>query len=53
MIEHHQGAVTMAHTEIADGQNPDAKKLAEMIITAQQTGDRPDEQSGERQGVTP
>ena len=36
MIEHHQGAVTMAHTEIADGQNPDAKKLAEMIITAQQ-----------------
>ncbi|MCU1698432.1 MAG: hypothetical protein JWR34_4495 [Mycobacterium sp.] len=36
MIDHHQGAVTMAHTEIADGQNPDAKKLAEMIITAQQ-----------------
>lgn len=36
MIEHHQGAVTMAHTEIADGQNPDAKKLAEMIISAQQ-----------------
>jgi uncharacterized protein (DUF305 family) len=36
MIEHHQGAVTMAHTEIADGQSQDAKKLAEMIITAQQ-----------------
>jgi uncharacterized protein (DUF305 family) len=36
MIEHHQGAVTMAHTEIADGQNSEAKKLAEMIITAQQ-----------------
>ena len=36
MIEHHQGAVTMAHTEIADGQNLDAKKLAEMIISAQQ-----------------
>jgi uncharacterized protein (DUF305 family) len=36
MIEHHQGAVTMAHNEIADGQNPEAKKLAEMIITAQQ-----------------
>jgi uncharacterized protein (DUF305 family) len=36
MIEHHQGAVTMAHTEIADGQSPDAKKLADMIITAQQ-----------------
>jgi uncharacterized protein (DUF305 family) len=36
MIEHHQGAVTMAHTEIADGKSPDAKKLAEMIISAQQ-----------------
>jgi uncharacterized protein (DUF305 family) len=36
MIEHHQGAVTMAHAEITDGQNPDAKKLAAMIITAQQ-----------------
>jgi uncharacterized protein (DUF305 family) len=36
MIEHHQGAVTMAHTEIADGQSQDAKKLAEMIINAQQ-----------------
>jgi uncharacterized protein (DUF305 family) len=36
MIDHHQGAVTMAHTEIADGQSPDAKKLAEMIISAQQ-----------------
>jgi len=36
MIDHHQGAVTMAHTEIADGQNPDARKLAEMIISAQQ-----------------
>jgi uncharacterized protein (DUF305 family) len=36
MIDHHQGAVTMAHTEITDGQSADAKKLAEMIITAQQ-----------------
>jgi uncharacterized protein (DUF305 family) len=36
MIAHHQGAVTMAQTEIADGQSPDAKKLAEMIISAQQ-----------------
>jgi uncharacterized protein (DUF305 family) len=36
MIDHHQGAVTMAQTEIADGQSPDAKKLAEMIISAQQ-----------------
>jgi uncharacterized protein (DUF305 family) len=36
MIDHHQGAVTMARTELADGQSPDAKKLAEMIIIAQQ-----------------
>lgn len=36
MIAHHQGAVAMARTEIADGQNPDAKRLAEMIISAQQ-----------------
>jgi uncharacterized protein (DUF305 family) len=36
MIDHHQGAVTMAQTEIAHGQSPDARKLAEMIIIAQQ-----------------
>lgn len=36
MIDHHQGAVTMARTELADGRSPDAKKLAEMIIIAQQ-----------------
>jgi uncharacterized protein (DUF305 family) len=36
MIDHHQGAVTMAHTEIAHGQSQDAIKLAKMIITAQQ-----------------
>lgn len=35
MIKHHQGAVTMAQTELASGQNPDAKKLAHDIITAQ------------------
>ncbi len=36
MIKHHQGAVTMAQLEIDQGTNPDAKKLAHNIITAQQ-----------------
>ena len=36
MIEHHQGAVDMANAEIAKGTNPDAKALAQNIITAQQ-----------------
>lgn len=36
MIQHHEGAVEMAETEIADGENPDAIKLAETIITTQQ-----------------
>jgi uncharacterized protein (DUF305 family) len=36
MIDHHQGAVTMAQTEITHGQSQDAIKLAKMIITAQQ-----------------
>ncbi len=36
MIEHHEGAIEMAQTEVADGQYPDAKALAEQIITAQQ-----------------
>lgn len=36
MIDHHRGAVTMAHTEIARGRSPDAIELAEMIIVAQQ-----------------
>ncbi|MCU1650628.1 MAG: copper resistance protein [Pseudonocardia sp.] len=36
MIGHHQGAVTMSQTELADGENPDAKTLAQSIITAQQ-----------------
>lgn len=35
MIRHHQGAVTMATTEQSTGQNPDAKKLAQSIITSQ------------------
>jgi uncharacterized protein (DUF305 family) len=36
MITHHQGAVEMATTEIADGQAPEAIALAEAIIEAQE-----------------
>ena len=36
MTAHHQGAIQMAQTELAAGQNPDAKALAQKIITAQQ-----------------
>lgn len=36
MIAHHQGAVTMAQSEIAQGHSPDAIKMAKMIIAAQQ-----------------
>ncbi|MFE7416582.1 DUF305 domain-containing protein [Rhodococcus sp. NPDC057529] len=36
MIEHHEGAIDMANTELADGENPDAKQLATDIVTAQQ-----------------
>jgi len=36
MIGHHEGAITMANTEIADGANPDAKALATQIVTTQQ-----------------
>lgn len=36
MIEHHEGAITMAQTEIADGRSPEAVKLAKLIIDAQQ-----------------
>ena len=35
MIKHHQGAVAMAQAELDSGQNADAKKLAQDIITAQ------------------
>ena len=35
MVTHHQGAVAMAKTEQQDGQNPDAKKLAGLIIAGQ------------------
>jgi len=36
MIAHHKGAVTMAETELEDGQFPDALALAQEIIDAQE-----------------
>ena len=36
MIAHHEGAVQMAQTELADGINPEATALAQQIIDAQQ-----------------
>ncbi|HEY5849123.1 MAG TPA: DUF305 domain-containing protein, partial [Microlunatus sp.] len=36
MIEHHTGAIAMAQQEIHNGQNPDAKQLAQDIVDAQQ-----------------
>jgi uncharacterized protein (DUF305 family) len=35
MTDHHQGAITMATTELSKGTNPDAKQLATNIISAQ------------------
>lgn len=35
MTTHHQGAITMAKTEIRQGKNPDAIKLANSIVTSQ------------------
>ena len=35
MIEHHEGAVEMAETEITDGQDAEAKALARAIVDAQ------------------
>lgn len=36
MVEHHEGAVEMANTEIAEGQNEDAIALARDIVEAQE-----------------
>ena len=36
MIQHHQGAIDMATTEVVSGQFPDAVALAKSIITSQQ-----------------
>ena len=36
MIQHHEGAIEMAKQQLAGGQNPDAKALAQAIIDTQQ-----------------
>ena len=36
MISHHQGAIEMAKAEIANGDNVDAKGLAQTIVDTQQ-----------------
>ncbi|NHU49195.1 DUF305 domain-containing protein [Rhodococcus sp. A14] len=36
MIAHHTGAIEMAQTELADGENADAKQMATAIVGAQQ-----------------
>ncbi|WP_415975911.1 DUF305 domain-containing protein [Rhodococcus sp. 077-4] len=36
MIAHHEGAIDMANTEIADGSNPDAQDMARTIVATQQ-----------------
>ena len=36
MVEHHEGAVEMATTEVEDGENPQARALAEEIVEAQE-----------------
>jgi uncharacterized protein (DUF305 family) len=36
MVKHHQGAVTMARHELAHGQNPDAVKMAKIMVDWQQ-----------------
>ncbi len=35
MIKHHEGAVTMARTQLAEGGNPAAKEMAQAIVTSQ------------------
>ena len=37
MIAHHEGAVQMAQTELANGTNPEATALAQQIVDAQET----------------
>lgn len=36
MIEHHEGAIGMAETELSEGQDAEAQELAQAIIEAQQ-----------------
>ena len=35
MIEHHEGAIEMAESEISDGSNPDVVEMARNIVTTQ------------------
>lgn len=35
MVKHHEGAITMSRTELAEGSNADAKRLAQTIIDGQ------------------
>lgn len=35
MIKHHEGAIAMARTELTEGSDPDAKKLAQAIVDGQ------------------
>ncbi|HTM85457.1 MAG TPA: DUF305 domain-containing protein, partial [Mycobacterium sp.] len=37
MINHHRGAITMAHNEIEHGQNPEAVSIAKSLVPLQQT----------------
>lgn len=37
MIDHHQGAIDMAETELAEGENAEAKDMANAIVDAQQS----------------
>ena len=37
MIPHHQGAIDMAKAELANGKDPEMRKLAEDIVKAQET----------------
>ena len=36
MIEHHEGAITMAQKAVDDGQDPDVRELAEQVVQVQQ-----------------